>query len=218
LDAATFKRVRVDRKTKVDERYIRKVGRQRDLSVRIPSAAFMISRLKRIGISLEQPHDQHLGDILEDALFGEKSPMTTGLGAIFDDKILTEISLKGFFDGSYVVKGTKSTKKTDVVNGLILDYSNKKNSPRSGYSADLMNSFEKFISNIESTRSPNSISEIGTLFIKNIVDSNESKSMIASISKRTAETLKKRSGQMKSSIEFLCFGILISYTRSRRER
>lgn len=79
LQAATFRRTRVDRYTKVDPQYIKDAGLERNVKVQLRAYDSILEGLKNCDITLEKPVAEHLGDILEDALFGRKrAPKLSG--------------------------------------------------------------------------------------------------------------------------------------------
>jgi hypothetical protein len=76
LQAATFRHARVDRHTKVNPEFVKEAGLERTLRVRVEIYDLILDGLANCGIVLEKPTADHLGDILEDALFGPMAAPT----------------------------------------------------------------------------------------------------------------------------------------------
>jgi uncharacterized protein YjbI with pentapeptide repeats len=184
LQAATFRRTRVDRHTKVDPQYIKDVGLERKVKVQFK---IYDSILRNCGITLEKPIAEHLGDILEDALFERKRALRITPSRDFEF--------------------THNAKEYD----MAFEHSNKiyslefKNAKVSGS----IGSGKTYINRL--------FIERDDLFSKLAVDLGRERSMTALLSLRTGEQVMRQAKRNKQQASDFCAQVMLSYMLSHSQ-
>lgn len=117
LQAATFERTRVDRNTKVDKEFRSLVGTKRTrLRVTIPND--LNDRLRLVSVKLQTPGDEHLGDLVEEALFNKK--IRSSIHQFFTNKLSQTASTKKKIKdvkSKFVVHGHQKILSSNVIGG-----------------------------------------------------------------------------------------------------
>lgn len=148
LHAATFNRVRIDRNTKVDAEFTQLLGLDKRFVVMGYFNPDIFLLLRILGIKLDSPDKNHLGDMIEEVVYGWKrrpiSPnVRGGWGKVFDmdedtwtETLISDLSLdKISFDTRKYLKNVPRSIKNSPFSSRA-EFNFKKRSVH--FSADLI--------------------------------------------------------------------------------
>ena len=193
LTDATFKRVRVDRTTRVDKEFLSALGLERTVGVFVPLGEVISSILK---IPKSASKEERLGDLIEDALFGERKDVNRAR------------AIKWAFD-------VTESKTNNALGQKELPNSSRISILKDRGFYDSENIFH-------STPLNQLAKEVGKLYRNELSHRNDTNDLrFVSITSRTHNALKKMSRREKINIADLCSALLFVYAvdgRSRRRK